>query len=575
MGKLINEEGDVMYYIIGGLLIIIIFETILLFKKKDKEVVVKEEVDMSNISHLTDQNLSIEGHISMSIETMKNEMIEIVRKVSNMSASTEEQSATMTTLQDFFKSVYTTLEELEEQVLSSKTLSEESYESVDNNLVQIKNTVDEFNELENVVTEATTTISSLEEQTHLAEAMIEKILDISSQTSLLALNASIEAARAGEMGRGFSVVAQEIRKLSEETEIVVSQTTQFLNEISKLSKETIQKMSTSSFVINEQSEKLTVSLSDLEKIKSASGEIASKSNDLSNSANRSVKSFKEALNMIEEMNVTIEETSINTQEINQSVATQAEAIDSLSDALIKFEEINFELKRSIDEIDSKRDKKIIVASSLYEPYIIEDKGQVKGIDVDILKSVYEPLGYEVDFKIVTWDMSMKMMNANISDILPSISRNKERETKFDFTKAYRLGNKYAFYSINKTIKSMSDLKNLRVGVLDGYSYFDEFDQNISFKKDASINEQLLIQKLRRHQIDLIIMEEATGDYYFKQNRITDIKKMPFVYNDTNAEPTCMGFNKNKNRELIELFDKRIDELQKNQTIEQISKQYIN
>ena len=62
------------------------------------------------------------------------------------------------------------------------------------------------------------------------DEMVQVILDISSQTSLLALNASIEASRAGEAGKGFAVVAEEIKNLAEESEKTVVSIKEIVND---------------------------------------------------------------------------------------------------------------------------------------------------------------------------------------------------------------------------------------------------------------------------------------------------------------------------------------------------------
>ena len=109
---------------------------------------------------------------------------------------------------------------------------------------QLHDNITVVNLLNESVSNASEKIQSLEQKASEIQSITDVIDGISSQTNLLALNAAIEAARAGEQGRGFAVVADEVRALAAKTADATHQIGEMLNQISRETGETTSVMST-------------------------------------------------------------------------------------------------------------------------------------------------------------------------------------------------------------------------------------------------------------------------------------------------------------------------------------------
>jgi len=356
--QLLGDGATTRMFIIQFVLLNIIVIVLYFLTKWGNEYIIsaKEKEDMANdtldqlkttfdVIEQTTDNLNTKVEVVMESTFSTKEKSDIItNSIEEIAKGVEEEAEAINNINVMMRDSISLVNQTKEISNNIENLSAEVSVETNSN----KDKVDEMNtqmiSLSESINAAVTTVTEINESMGIVRSFLSNINDIAEQTNLLALNASIESARAGEHGKGFSVVAEEVRKLAEQSNTTVNKIENIINVLQDKSKLAKDKVNEGSEVVKKSSEVL-------EGLKSSFEESMGSYETM----NKQISDEKENIHKIEDMfsNMSIElesnsaiaeEHAAASHEILQSVEEQNDKLNNIFDSMSDLNKLSGELE---------------------------------------------------------------------------------------------------------------------------------------------------------------------------------------------------------------------------------------
>ncbi|WP_042477153.1 methyl-accepting chemotaxis protein [Bacillus ndiopicus] len=227
--------------------------------------------------------------------------------------------------------------------------SNDMTELVEKSTTNSKQVVQQIQNVEASVVKTSEQVREMGERFHSIEEMITVITSIADQTNLLALNAAIEAARAGEAGKGFAVVADEVRKLAEMSRTSADDIHQHLQSFLEIAERALSEMAVSTEDVKEGSLAVTAIGENLENILQSVIRVNNNIQENSAVIEQMSASSEEILASAEDMNQLVTNTTTQTQEVAKSIDIQVDMVEKLNDVVDKLDSTSKEVVNEIEK----------------------------------------------------------------------------------------------------------------------------------------------------------------------------------------------------------------------------------
>ncbi len=264
----------------------------------------------------TIQTSAATEHIATSIGQIASGTDQQVQSVEETSHGFNEMSKGVQQISDNAQSVYNTAIGATERAVNGNRT--------------IQTAVKQMNSIHSSIDGLSKVITGLSEQSNQIGQIVQVISDIAAQTNLLALNAAIEAARAGEQGRGFAVVADEVRKLAEQSAGSAEQISLLIGAIQGETNKAMHSMDTATEEVSEGISLVHSAGEAFADIQNSIDDVSKQIGDVSASVQQISAATEQMVHSIEMISKIAEESAASTQNVSSATEEQLASMEEIS-----------------------------------------------------------------------------------------------------------------------------------------------------------------------------------------------------------------------------------------------------